>query len=233
MWHNTSQQTYCAARNAPPTPKIFMVKSYTKPTKEIREVGGRRDEVKWRRMERRKGKDIRRKEWECCLRWLPDSTAVPCVCVGCALNRCQLINPAALHSPQALSTVSATLHNHPTRGWEVQSWPVGRATLALGTRPPYTPLQRCPEHLGDENLTLSTLLPSLQHSCIFISERWWLLTWFCNLTLQWCTLLSPCCWLKPTPQWQACGRNWIRMCVLFIPSTTEGHSLNQSDVFPC
>ncbi|KAA8595693.1 hypothetical protein FQN60_010984, partial [Etheostoma spectabile] len=56
-----------------------------------------------------------------------------------------LINPALLHSPQALSTVYATLHNHPTQGWEVRSRPVGRVTLALGTRPPYTPLQLCLE----------------------------------------------------------------------------------------
>lgn len=121
-------------------------------------------------MERRRGKGIRRKEWECCLCWLPDSTAVPCVCVGCALNWCQLINPALLHSPQALSTVSATLHNHPTQGWEVQSWPVGRATLALGTRPPYTPLQLCLEHdmqHRDENLALSAFLSRLLHSWIF------------------------------------------------------------------
>lgn len=84
----------------------------------------KRGKVKWRTTGRdgeKKREGIRRKEWECCLCWLPDSTAVPCVCVGCALNPCQLINPALLHSPQALSTVSATLHNHPTQGWEVQS----------------------------------------------------------------------------------------------------------------
>lgn len=65
------------------------------------------------------------------------------VCGGCALNRCQLINPALLHSPRALSTVSATLHNHPAQGREERSWlALGRATPALGTRPPNTPLQR-------------------------------------------------------------------------------------------
>ncbi|TWW68004.1 Transcription factor SOX-6 [Takifugu flavidus] len=55
----------------------------------------------------------------------------------------RLINPALLHSPRAPSTVSATLHNHPAQGREVRRWlALGRATLALGTRPPNTPLQR-------------------------------------------------------------------------------------------
>lgn len=133
------------------------------------------EELKWRMVsagtEKKKGESIRQKEWECCLCWLPASTAVPCVCVGCALNPRQLINPALLHTPQGLSTVSATLHNHPAQGWEEQAGPVSRATLALGTRPPYTSLQLC---LGldmphrDEKLALSTFLPSLPHSWLII-----------------------------------------------------------------
>lgn len=139
----------------------------------------KRGKVKWRT---RKGEDIRR---ACCLCWLSDSTAVPCVCVGCALNLCQLINPALLHSPQALSTVSATLHNHPTRGWEVQSGPAGRATLVLGTRPPLTPLQLCLQldmQRRDEKLAPATFLPCLRHSCLFILDWQWLQTLFYHST---------------------------------------------------
>lgn len=134
----------------------------------------------------RKEKDIRWKELECCLCWLPDSIAVPWLCVGCALNPRQLINPALLHSPQALSIVSAMLHNDPALGWEVQSRPVSRATLALGTRPPYTPLKLCLElnmpH-RDENSALSTLLPGLLHSRLFIWDCQRLQTWLHHLTM--------------------------------------------------
>lgn len=85
---------------------------------------------------------------------------MPHVCVGCALKQCQLINPVLFHSSQALSTVSATLHNQPAQGREVQSWLVGRATLVLGTRSPYT-TQLHLEHdmqYKDEYLALSVLL---------------------------------------------------------------------------
>lgn len=130
----------------------------------------REKRIIWKRAVRDEEKGIRWKEWECCFCWLPDSIAVPCLCVGCALNPRQLINPALLHSPRALSTVSAMPHNDPAPGWEVQSRPVGRATLALGTRPPYTPLQLCLElnmPRGDENSALSTLSPVLLHSRLF------------------------------------------------------------------
>lgn len=96
---------------------------------------------------------------------------MPYVCVGCALNQCQLINPALLHSPRAPSTVSATLHNHPAQGREVLGWPpLGRATLALGTRPPQTPLQRRLEHdinRTDEERAPSMLLPAAFLSFLF------------------------------------------------------------------
>ncbi len=140
---------------------------------------------------------------------------MPCVCVGCALNPCQLINPALLHSPQALSTVSATLHNHATQGWEVQSRPVGRATLALGTRPPYTPQQLCPElnmQRSDETLAPSAFLPGSPHSWLFISDHQWLQTWRYHLTLLSCTLLSHCCGFKLSFAWQTCSLCWIH-CV--------------------
>lgn len=78
----------------------------------------------------RKRRSIRWKEWKCCLCWLPDCAAVPCVCVGCALSLRQLINPALLFSPRVLSTVSSTLHNHPAQGWEVQ----GRLGRRAGRR---------------------------------------------------------------------------------------------------
>lgn len=124
--------------------------------------------IKTKKRIKREGNGIRWRESECCLYWLTNRIAVPCVCVGCALNSRQLINPALFHSPQALSTVSAALHNHLAQGWEV---PPGRATLALGTRPPHTSLQVClkldmPQ--GDEKLALSRLPLSLQGSWLFI-----------------------------------------------------------------
>lgn len=156
---------------------------------------------------------------------------MPCVCVGCAVNLSQLINPALLHSPQALSTVSATLHNHPTQGREVQSRPVGRATLVLGTRPPYTPLQLCLEldmQRRDEKLALARFLHHIPDFFFFkyIYDCQQLQTWFYHAAV----LHSVITLLLIEAHFSMIALHYVldkNVCHVYFPRY-EAQSLNQS-----